>query len=63
MSLVYRVLAFHGVLCVRWGLNTAPAGERKTEAPTGQFDKYRGLNEKMDPRHQSCLGGISKHEI
>ena len=38
-----------------------PAGERKTEAPTGQFEKYRGLNEKMDPRHQSGLGGISRH--
>ena len=38
-----------------------PAGERKTDAPTGQFDKYRGLNEKMDPRHQSGLGGISRH--
>ena len=35
-----------------------PAGERKTEAPPDQFDKYRGEDEKMDPLDQSGLGGI-----
>ena len=35
-----------------------PAGERKTEAPPDQFDKYRGLDEKMDPLDQSGVGGI-----
>ena len=35
-----------------------PARERKTEAPPDQFDKYRGEDEKMDPRHQSGVGGI-----
>ena len=35
-----------------------PAGERKTEAPPDQFDKYRGEDEKMDPLHQSGVGGI-----
>ena len=35
-----------------------PAGERKTEAPPDQFDKYRGEDEKMDPLDQSGVGGI-----
>ena len=35
-----------------------PAGERKTEAPPDQFDKYRGSDEKMDPLDQSGVGGI-----
>ena len=37
-----------------------PAREMKTEAPPDQFDKYRGLDEKMDPLDQSGLGGIWK---
>ena len=37
-----------------------PAGERKTEAPPDQFDKHRGLDEKMDPLDQSGVGGIWK---
>ena len=35
-----------------------PAGEGKTEAPTEQFDKYRGLGLKMEPRLSLGLGGI-----
>ena len=40
-----------------------PAGERKTEAPTGQFDKYRGSGKKMDPLDQSGVGGNWRHSI
>ena len=35
-----------------------PAGEGKTEALTEQFDKYRGLDLKMDPRLSSGLVAI-----
>ena len=35
-----------------------PAGEGKTEALTEQFDKYRGLGLKMEPRLSLGVGGI-----
>ena len=40
-----------------------PAGERKTEAPPDQIDKYRGEDEKMDPLDQSGVGGIWRQPI
>ena len=40
-----------------------PAGERKTEAPPDQFDKYRGEDEKMDPLDQSGVGGIWRQSV
>ena len=39
-----------------------PAGEGKTEALTEQFDKYRGLDLKMDPRLSSGLGRIWREQ-
>ena len=41
-----------------------PAGEGKTEALTEQFDKYRGLGLKMEPRLSIGVGGIWRdHQI
>ena len=39
-----------------------PAGEGKTEALTEQFDKYRGLDLKMDPRLSSGLVRIWREQ-
>ena len=39
-----------------------PAGEAKTEALTEPFDKYRGLDLKMDPRLSSGLGPIWREQ-